>query len=60
MGAVDLSMPVLIVDGYRTMLMTLGRLMKQLGFDNIDEASDGHQALEKLHSRPYSLSLIHI
>jgi len=55
MGAVDLSMPVLIVDGYRTMLMTLGRLMKQLGFDNIDEASDGHQALEKLHSRPYSL-----
>ena len=55
MGAVDLNMPVLIVDGYQTMLMTLGKLMKQLGFENIDQASTGHQALEKLHSRPYSL-----
>ena len=55
MGAVDFNMPVLIVDGYQTMLMTLGKQMKQLGFDNIDQASNGHQALEKLYSRPYSL-----
>jgi two-component system, chemotaxis family, chemotaxis protein CheY len=55
MGAVDLSMPVLIVDDYRTMLRTMGKLMKKLGFENIDEASDGHEALEKLCSRPYGL-----
>ena len=55
MGAVDLNMPVLIVDDYKTMLRTMGNLMKKLGFENIDEASDGHEALEKLHDRPYSL-----
>lgn len=55
MGAVDLNMPVLIVDDYQTMLRTMGKLMKRLGFENIDEASDGHEALEKLHSRPYGL-----
>ncbi len=55
MGAVDLDMPVLIVDDYQTMLRTLGNLMRKLGFANIDEASDGFQALEKLHSRAYGL-----
>lgn len=57
MGAVDLNMPVLIVDDYKTMLRTMGKLMKKLGFENIDEANDGHEALEKLHSRPYGLVL---
>jgi two-component system chemotaxis response regulator CheY len=55
MGAVDLNMPVLIVDEYVTMLRTMGKLMKALGFENVDQASDGHEALEKLNSRPYGL-----
>lgn len=55
MGTVDLNMPVLIVDDYVTMLRTMGKLMKRLGFENIDQASDGHEALEKLCSRPYGL-----
>ncbi|MDX1575801.1 MAG: response regulator [Kiloniellales bacterium] len=55
MGAVDLNMPVLIVDDYKTMLRTMGILLKRLGFENIDEANDGHEALEKLRDRPYSL-----
>lgn len=55
MGAVDLNMPVLIVDDYVTMLRIMGKLMKTLGFENIDQASDGHEALEKLYSRPYGL-----
>lgn len=55
MGAVDLNMPVLIVDDYETMLRTIGNLMRKLGFENIDEASDGHQALEKLRSQAYGL-----
>jgi two-component system chemotaxis response regulator CheY len=55
MGAVDLNIPVLIVDDYKTMLRTMGILLKRLGFENVDEASDGHEALEKLLDRPYSL-----
>lgn len=55
MGAVDLNMPVLIVDDYLTMLRTMGKLLRKLGFANIDQASDGHQALEKLRDRPYGL-----
>jgi len=53
--AVDKEMSILIVDDYKTMLRTMGILLKKLGFENIDEASDGHEALEKLHDRPYSL-----
>ena len=55
MGAVDLNMPVLIVDDYQTMLRTMGRLLRTLGFEDIDQASDGHRALEKLRERPYGL-----
>jgi len=55
MGTVDPNMPVLIVDDYQTMLRTMGNLMRKLGFANIDQASDGHQALRKLSERPYGL-----
>ena len=39
--AVDLSMPVLVVDDYNTMIRIIRNLLKQLGFENIDDASDG-------------------
>ena len=39
--AVDLSMSVLVVDDYSTMIRIIRNLLKQLGFDNIDDASDG-------------------
>lgn len=55
MGAVDPNMPVLVVDEYKTMIRVIRKLMKQLGFENIDEARDGEQALEMLRSQPYSL-----
>lgn len=55
MASVDLSMPVLIVDDYKTMLRIIRNLMKRLGFENIDEASDGTQALEKMRDKRYSL-----
>lgn len=53
--AVDKSMPILIVDDYKTMLRIVRNLLRQLGFDNIDEASDGSTALQKLHDRSYGL-----
>src|SRR5205085_10345430 len=53
--AVDLSMPVLVVDDYNTMIRIIRNLLKQLGFENIDDASDGSAALNKMRSKKYSL-----
>ena len=53
--AVDLSMPVLIVDDYNTMVRIIRNLLRQLGFEHIDDASDGSQALEKMQTRKYGL-----
>jgi two-component system, chemotaxis family, chemotaxis protein CheY len=53
--AVDMSMPVLIVDDYKTMLRIVHNLLKQIGFDNIDEATDGAMALTKLRHKRYGL-----
>ena len=47
--AVDLSMPVLVVDDYQTMIRIIRNLLTQLGFKNIEEAKDGRQALEKMN-----------
>lgn len=46
--AVDMNMNVLIVDDYKTMLRIIRNLLKQLGFNNVDEAMDGTEALAKL------------
>ena len=46
--AVDKGMKVLIVDDYKTMLRIIRNLLKQLGFNNVDEATDGSAALQML------------
>ncbi|GAB3450574.1 response regulator [Insolitispirillum peregrinum] len=48
--AVDKNMRVLIVDDYKTMLRIIRNLLRQLGFNNIDEATDGSSALQQLRS----------
>ena len=53
--AVDLSMPVLVVDDYNTMVRIIRNLLRQLGFEHIDDASDGSVALEKMRARKYGL-----
>lgn len=53
--ALDMSMPVLVVDDYKTMVRIITNLLRQLGFSNIDEANDGQAALEKLRERKYGL-----
>jgi hypothetical protein len=45
--AVDLSMSVLVVDDYSTMIRIIRNLLKQLGFENIDDASDGSDGAEQ-------------
>ena len=53
--AVDKGMSILIVDDYKTMLRIVRNLLKQLGFNNVDEATDGAQALEKARAKTYDL-----
>ena len=53
--AVDLSMPVLVVDDYNTMVRIIRNLLRQLGFENVDDANDGTVALEKMRIRKYGL-----
>lgn len=55
MSSVDMSMPILIVDDYKTMLRIIRNLLKQLGFNNVDEATDGSAALQKLRDKEYHL-----
>ena len=53
--SVDLSMPVLIVDDYATMLRIVKNLLKQIGFNNVDEATDGGEALQMMKRKKYGL-----
>lgn len=53
--AVQMTMPILVVDDYNTMVRIIRNLLKQLGFENVDEASDGQAALGKLRVKPYGL-----
>ncbi|HEY4345430.1 MAG TPA: response regulator [Parvibaculum sp.] len=53
--AVEMNMPILIVDDYRTMLRIVRNLLSKLGFTDIDEAADGETALAMLKNKPYSL-----
>jgi len=49
-------MRVLVVDDYQTMRKVVSHLLKKLGFQNIDEAADGTEALKILRGgNPYGL-----
>lgn len=47
--------PILLVDDYKTMLRIVRNLLKQIGYDNIDEVTDGAIALNKLREKDYRL-----
>jgi two-component system, chemotaxis family, chemotaxis protein CheY len=53
--AVDVSMPVLVVDDHHTMVSIIRKFLQQLGFSDIDEASDGAAAIARLRARRYGL-----
>jgi len=53
--SLDLTTPVLVVDDYQTMVRILRNLLKQVGFTNVDDASDGTAALAKLKEKEYGL-----
>ena len=51
----DFSMPILVVDDYQTMVRIMRNLLKQIGYENVDDASNGAAALEKVRAKRYSL-----
>ena len=53
--AVDKSLPILIVDDYKTMLRIIRNLLKQLNLENVQEATDGSSALKMLRDGNYGL-----
>jgi len=50
----DHNIKILVVDDFSTMRRIVKNVLKQLGFENLDEAEDGVQALSKLRSGGYS------
>ena len=52
---VNKAMNVLVVDDYKTMIRIIQNLLKELGFQNLEEAADGREALAKLKTKPYGL-----
>ena len=51
----DKNTPVLIVDDYKTMLRIIRNLLKQIDIENVEEASDGQEALTKLSAGSFGL-----
>lgn len=51
------QMGILVVDDHGTMRRIIRNLLGQVGFENVDEASDGQDALKKLVHKKYDLIL---
>jgi two-component system, chemotaxis family, chemotaxis protein CheY len=51
----DKNTSVLIVDDYKTMLRIIRNLLKQLDFENVEEATDGAEALAKMRAGNFGL-----
>jgi two-component system chemotaxis response regulator CheY len=55
--AIDLSMPILVVDDHRTMQAIVAHQLHDLGFRSVDTAGDAVTALTMLVQRRYRLIL---
>ncbi|WP_198034284.1 chemotaxis response regulator CheY [Acidihalobacter ferrooxydans] len=46
-------MRILAVDDFSTMRRIVRNLLRELGFNNVEEAENGQEALQKLRSKPF-------
>jgi two-component system chemotaxis response regulator CheY len=53
----DVSFPVLVVDDSQTMTTIISKLVREVGFSDIDQVTDGPAALARLRERKYGLVL---
>ena len=51
----DFAMPIVVVDDYQTMVRIIRNLLKQIGFENVDDACNGEAALQKIREKSYGL-----
>jgi two-component system chemotaxis response regulator CheY len=51
----DAKLPILVVDDYQTMVKIVRAMLAQLGFEDVDSASDGQEALSKMRDKKYGL-----
>lgn len=54
----DRKMKILVVDDFSTMRRIVKNVLKQLGYENIEEAEDGAQALSKLKNGGYGFMVL--
>ena len=54
----DPNMSILVVDDYNTMVRIIRKLLKQIGYENVDEASNGEEALQKYRELGGGISLL--
>lgn len=47
--------PILVVDDYGTMVRIIKNLLIQIGYENVDQASNGAEAYEKIKAKTYGL-----
>jgi two-component system chemotaxis response regulator CheY len=52
---VNMSSPILVVEDHRATALILRALLKSLGFEDVDEATDGSAALAKMREKRYAL-----
>jgi two-component system chemotaxis response regulator CheY len=53
--AINLSIPILVVEDYNTVIRIIRNRLRQLGFKHIDKANDGTVAFTKMRRRPFGL-----
>jgi len=51
----DPNLPILVVDDFNTMVRIIRKLLNTIGYENVDEASNGEEALVKIKGKPYGL-----
>lgn len=56
--SIELSMPILLVDDFETMTKIVSGLLRQIGFTDINVASSGPAALERMSKRSYGLVML--
>lgn len=49
------STPILIVEDFKTMLRIMRNMLKQSGYEDVDDSTDGAAALVRLEARDYGL-----
>ena len=52
---VPATVPILVVDDYPTMARLTSRVLREIGFGDVDCAGDGNKALEMMRQRAYGL-----